>query len=125
MVVSADRRSSKYGNKVSGDVTKNRIDAQAGNMKSNFTASAAASVAVEQDTKTLLTGWGVSVALIPSYLSFSRELMGIGNTHEGTVAENEACLATKKWGDALRGLNKYYLQKIALDVHNYDVGACT
>jgi len=125
MVMSADRRASKYGNKVSGDVAKNRIDAQAANMKSNFTSSAAKSVEVEEATKALLTGWGISVALAPSYLSYSRELLGITNRHNGQIAENEACLATSKWGDALRGLNMYYLQVIALDVHGLDVSACT
>jgi len=125
MVMSADRRASKYGNKVSGDVVKNRVDAQAANMKSNFTASAARSVEVEENTKALLTGWGVSVALVPSYLSYSRELLGIANSHNGAIAENEACLACKKWGDTLRGLTPYYLQVIALDVHGFDVSACT
>ncbi|MFA5084087.1 MAG: hypothetical protein WC475_01715 [Candidatus Paceibacterota bacterium] len=121
----ATRRSAKYGNKVSGDVTKNRIDAQAANMKSNFTATAGENVQVETDTKALLTGWGVSVTLHASYLSYAREIMGITHRHTGVIAENEACLACKKWGDALRGLTMYYLQVIALDVFNIDVSACT
>jgi len=125
MVMSADRRASKYGNKVSGDVVKNRVDAQAANMKSNFTSSAAASVQIEQDTKALLTGWGVSVALVPSYLSYAREILGITNSHTGTIAENEACLATQKWGDTKRGLDMFYLQTIAQDVFGIDVSACT
>lgn len=125
MVMDATRRSAKYGNKVSGDVTKNRIDAQASNMKANFTPTAGENFDIEDKTKTQLTGWGVPVIFVPSYLSYARQIMGITHRHTGLILQNEACLATKKWGDPLRGLNMYNLQRIALNVFNIDVSACT
>jgi len=125
MVKSATRRSAKYSAKIVGDVIKNRIDAQKDSMVSNATPAFGELEAIETATKNLLTGWGVSTALVAMYLSFSRQLYGLSKRHTGTILENEACLATKKWGDTLRGLNMYYLQVIALDVHNIDVSACT
>ena len=125
MVRSAAYRASKYEAKIVGDVVKNRIDAQKTSMVSQATTQFSQLVAKEESTKTLLTGWGVSVALVPMYLSYARELYGILQSHTGTIAANEACLACKKWGDTKRGLDMYYLQVIATDVFELDVSACT
>ena len=125
MVRDATYRSSKYSAKLVGDVIKNRIDAQKDSMVSQATTQFGLITAKEIATKDLLTGWGVVTPLVPSYLSYARELYGITKRHTGTIAENEACLACKKWTDALRGLNAYYCQVIAQDVFTLDVSACT
>ena len=125
MVRDASYRASKYSAKIVGDVIKNRIDAQKDSMVAQATTQFGLITAKENATKTLLTGWGVSTALVPMYLSYARELYGITKKHTGTIAANEACLACKKWGDAKRGLSMYYLQVIATDVFELDVSACT
>ena len=125
MVRSAAYRASKYDAKIVGDVVKNRIDAQKTSMVAQATTQFGLLVAKEEETKTLLAGWGVSAALVAMYLSYARELYGITKRHTGTIATNEACLATQKWGDTKRGLNMYYLQTIADDVFEIDVSACT
>lgn len=121
----ADRRIKKYTAKINGDVIKNRIDAQKESMVEQVTDRFTDAVAKESAVKTLLVGWGVSSIEVPFYLSYGRELWGISLKHSGTIAENEACLACKKWGDEKRGLDMYYLQVIASDVFSYDVSACT
>lgn len=125
MVRSAAYRASKYDAKIVGDVIKNRIDAQKSSMVAQATTQFGLIVAKEEATKTLLQGWGVSAALVAMYLSYARELYGILRRHSGSIAVNEACLATQKWGDPLRGLTPYYLQTIADDVFELDVSSCT
>lgn len=121
----AARRITKYTAKLVGDVIKNRIDALKESMVEQVTDKFPELVAKEEACKTLLVGWGVTSIQVPFYLSYARELWGISLKHLGTIAENEACLACKKWGDVLRGLDMYYLQVIANDLFSYDVTACT
>jgi hypothetical protein len=118
-------RASKYAAKIVGDVIKNRIDAQKDSMVSQATTQFGLIAAKEDLTKSKLVGWGVSTLHVPFYLSFARQLYGITKKHSGQIAENEACLATAKWGSTQRGLNMYYLQTIAQDVFDLDVAACT
>lgn len=118
-------RASKYASKIVGDVVKNRIDAQKDSMVAQATAQFGLISAKEESTKTLLTGWGISTVLVPFYLSYARQLYGIVKKHSGQIAENEACIATAKWGSTQRGLDMYYLQTIAHDVFDLDVAACT
>ena len=125
MVRDSSYRASKYSAKIVGDVIKNRIDAQKDSMVAQATNQFGLIAAKEQATKSLLTGWGVSVALVPMYLSYARELYGISKRHTGTIAQNEACLTCKKWKDTKRGLNAYYLQVIAQDVFELDVSSAT
>lgn len=125
MVRDADRRTAKYTAKINGDVIKNRIDALKPMMVEQATNRFATLVTKEEATKALLVGWGVTSIEVPFYLSYARELWGISLRHKGTIAENEACLACKKWGDVKRGLDMYYLETIAFDVFGYDVQACT
>jgi len=125
MVRSSTYRASKYSAKLVGDVIKNRIDAQKDSMTEQFTTQAGLMVGKEEAVKILLTGWGIVTPLVPFYLAYARELYGITRKHSGSIAENEACLACKKWGDVKRGLTKYYLQVIALDTFSLDVSACT
>jgi len=118
-------RASKYAAKIVGDVIKNRIDAQKDSMVSQATTQFGLIAAKEDLTKAMLVGWGISVTLVPSYLSYAREIYGIAKRHTGQIAENEACLACAKWGATQRGLTMWYLQEIALDVFGIDVSACT
>lgn len=125
MVRDADRRTKKYAAKLVGDVIKNRIDSLRDSMIEQVTNRFATLVEKENATKALLVGWGVTSLQVPFYLSYSRELWGITLRHAGLIAENEACLTCKKWGDIKRGLDMYYLQVIAMDVYSLDVSACT
>ena len=106
-----------------GDVVKNRIDAQRDSMVSQETTKFGELVAAEEAAKNLLTGWGTSVTLIPSYLAFARQCYRIDATHQGTIGVNEMCYAAEHW--ELRGLLLYYLQQIAFAVTGVDISSCT
>lgn len=123
MVRSSTYRTSKYAAKLVGDVIKNRIDAQRDSMVSQVGPRFAEAEAVEVATKNLLTGWGLSVIFVPSYLAYSRECMGILNKHTGDIAHDEICIAHDKW--ETRGLDSYFMQVIAMDVHSVDISDCT
>ena len=123
MVRSSTYRTSKYSAKLVGDVIKNRIDAQRDSMVAQVGTRFADAEAVEVATKALLTGWGISVVEIPSYLSYSRKCMGILNKHSGTIAHDEICIAHDVW--VARALDTYYCQVIAMDVHGVDISDCT
>lgn len=123
MVRSSTYRTSKYAAKLVGDVIKNRIDAQRDSMVAQVGTRFADAEAIEVATKNLLTGWGLSVILVPSYLSYARECMGITNRHSGTIAHDEICYAHDKWES--RGLDSYYMQVIAMDVFAVDISDCT
>jgi len=123
MVRSSTYRTSKYSAKLVGDVWKNRIDAQRDSMVAQVGTRFADLEATEVAAKNLLTGWGVSVIFIPSYLSFARECHGIMIRHSGTIAHDEICIAHDKW--ETRGLDSYYMQVIAMDVFAVDISDCT
>jgi hypothetical protein len=123
MVRSSAYRASKYDAKLVGDVIKNRIDAQRDSMVSQETIKFGELVAAEEAAKTLLTGWGVSVTLLPSYLAFSRKCYKIASTHEGAIAVNEMCYAAALWNS--RGLLLYYLQQLAFAVTGVNISSCT
>lgn len=123
MVRSSANRIAKYDAKLVGDVIKNRIDAQRASMVSQETIKFGELEAVETNTKTLLTGWGVPVTLIPSYLAFARECYRIDGTHQGAIGITEMCIAANKWESRL--LNIYYLQQIAFSVTGVTINSCT
>lgn len=120
---SSTYRSSKYAAKLVGDVWKNRIDAQRDDMVSQVGTQFGNIEAIEVATKNLLTGWGVSVILVPSYLSYARECYGILKRHSGDIAHDEICIAYDKW--VARGLDAYYSQVIPMDVFSVDISDCT
>lgn len=123
MVRSSANRLAKYDAKLVGDVVKNRIDAQRDSMVAQETTKFGDLVAAEEAAKADLTGWGISVTLIPSYLAFARQCYRINQTHQGTIGVNEMCYAAEHW--ELRGLNIYYLQEIAFSVTGVDISTCT
>jgi len=123
MVRSSANRLAKYDHKLVGDVVKNRIDAHRDSMVSQETTKFGDLVAAEEACKADLTGWGISVTLIPSYLAFARQCYRISQTHQGTIGVNEMCYAAEHW--ELRGLNIYYLQQIAFSVTGVDISTCT
>lgn len=123
MVRSSALRKDKYDAKLVGDVVKNRIDAQRDSMVAQETIKFGELVAAEEACKNLLTGWGISVTLIPSYLAFARQCYRIDATHQGTIGVNEMCYAAEHW--ELRGLNIYYLQSIAFAVTGVNIATCT
>lgn len=123
MVRSSANRIAKYDAKLVGDVVKNRIDAQRAGMVAQETIKFGELEAAETNAKTLITGWGLSVTLIPSYLAFARECYRIDNTHQGAIGVNEMCIAAAKWNT--RGLDLYYLQQIAFAVTGVDISSCT
>jgi len=123
MVRSSAHRIAKYDAKMVGDVVKNRIDAQRDGMVSQETTQFGNLVTLEEGVKTLLEGWGISVTLIPSYLSFARQCYKINRKHQGTIMINEICYAAEHW--ELRGLNIYYLQQIAFTAVGAVIDTCT
>jgi len=123
MVRSSANRIAKYDAKLVGDVIKNRIDAQRDSMVAQETTKFGDLVAAEEAAKNLITGWGLSVILIPSYLAFARECYRIDNTHQGAIGVTEMCIAAAKW--ATRTLDLYYLQQIAFAVTGVDISSCT
>ena len=123
MVRSSANRTTKYDAKMVGDVVKNRIDAQRDSMVAQETQQFGNLVTLEEGVKTLLEGWGISVTLIPSYLSFARQCYRINRTHAGSIGVNEMCYAAEHW--ELRGLNIYYLQQIAFTAVGVEISTCT
>jgi len=123
MVRSSANRIAKYDAKLVGDVIKNRIDAQRDSMVSQETTRFGEIVAAEEAGKNLLVGWGISVTLIPSYLSFCRECYRIDGTHQGSIGVTEMCIAAHKW--QARGLLLYYLQQLAFAVTGVNIASCT
>lgn len=123
MVRSATYRQSKYAAKLVGDVQKNRIDAQRDDMIAQTGTQFGNIEAIEIATKNDLTAWGISVVLVPSYLSFARECYGITKKHSGAIAHDEICIAHDKWN--ARGLLSWYLQQIVMDVFAIDISDCT
>jgi len=123
MVRDATRRSDKYAAKISGDVTKNRIDALKSSMVDQATDRFGELVSKEQAINQKIEAWGVHSITKPFYLSYGRKLYGLTRKHSGTTLNEEACIATSTFTS--RGLNPYYLQVIAQDVFGIDVSACT
>lgn len=123
MVRSATYRTSKYASKIVGDVIKNRIDAQKDSMVEQETAVFTDMVAVEEATKILLEGWGISTMLTPFYLSFTRQCYSVDRKHSGATAVTEICIKANAWNE--RGLDMYYLQEISDSVHSINIESCT
>jgi len=120
---SSAKRLAKYDAKTVGDVTKNRIDAQRGDMVSNFGASLTETVRVESETKNVLVTAGVATYEIPAYLGFAKRCMGILSRHSGAIAINEICLAYGVFNG--RGLSGVILNDIVTDVFTLDISSCT
>jgi len=123
MVRPATYRTSKYAAKIVGDVVKNRIDAQKDSMVEQITNKFADLAAVEEQTKNLLVGWGVSTMYIPFYLSFARQCYSITQKHSGSVAVTEICIRANAW--ETRGLDIYYLSQISEQVFSVVITSCT
>lgn len=123
MVRDATYRTSKYAAKIVGDVIKNRFDALRDSMVEQVTNRFADLVSAEQATKNLLVGWGVPTVQVPFYLSFARQCYKITQKHAGDIAKDEICIRYNSW--VSRGLEPYYLQRIALDVFSVDISSCT
>jgi len=106
-----------------GDVVKNRFDALHDTMVEQFTDKAADYVNAETAAKTLLNGWGVSITLVPSYLSWARQCQSTSTKHSDAIALAELCLKFDTW--LARALDPYYLQEICLGVCGIDLSSCT
>lgn len=125
MVKSSAQRIAKYTAKVSGDVTKNRIDAQSSAMGTNYNASILDYAAIETSVGTYLDGLGITVALKPSYLSFARACLKKTKRHSGQTLHDELCMEVIKWSSTSRGLDLFYLATIIQTEFEIDVFDCT
>ena len=123
MVRDATRRSDKYAAKISGDVTKSRIDALKSSMVDQATDRFGELVEKEQAINQKIEAWGVHSITKPFYLSYGRKLYGLARKHTGDTLNEEAGIATAAF--VSRGLDPYYLQTIAQDVFSIDVSAST
>lgn len=123
MTKSVARRLAKYDAKAVGDVVKNRIDAQRGDMVSNYGSSLNEQARIENDTKTVLNATGVPPYMIPPYIAFAKRVGKISTTHSGATATTEVCIEFAKGVSRL--LDGSILNQICIDVFTIDISACT
>jgi biopolymer transport protein ExbB len=91
-------RADRYGKKVRGLVIPGQ--------KKRFRGAVGGQIEAERFIKTL----GVPVLYQNYYMIFAKELLKIKSKHSGQLAEDEACLVTRRWQS--RGLNSSILNYI-------------
>jgi len=108
MVQSATNRINKYKAKVSGDISKNRVEAQKDFMIKKQKVATDDLVKIEGIVKGICNG--VSTILLPYYIIFGKECYKVCKTHLSYTKAKEILILEKKW--TTRGLNGNLLNTI-------------
>jgi len=123
MVKSSADRLNKYTAKISGDVVKNRIDAQKDFMVANAGSHFDALAALENKVAGYCDANGINVMLKPFYMSLCRKVYKLMNKHTGTTLLAEVCITVQAW--ATRGLTEADSIAVILEANGYDASTCT
>jgi len=101
-------RTDKWTAKLSGDVRKQRYDAQKPQMVKLETEATNALVKIEEEVKQLIRG--ELLLHVPYYIIFGKELYRLSKSSSSQAWINEAEILQAKW--TARGLNGLVLNKI-------------
>jgi len=129
MVKSAEDRINKYAAKISGDVAKNRIDAQRGFMISQEKTATENLVTIEEKVKAHLAHVKLIylpkplILLIPYYIIAVKEIDKVFRTYKSSnrfgTGMNEAGIIYNKW--LARGLDPITLKDVIMCALNIKI----
>lgn len=103
-----NERAKKWAAKLSGDVRKQRIDAQKPDMVRQEAEATKALVKIEEEIKQLVQG--EPLLHVPYYIIFAKEIYRLNKTHSSQALIAEAYILEEKW--RARGLDHEILEKI-------------
>lgn len=108
-------RTGKYSAKLSGDVSKERLDSYGKAQKSGFLMASDSQVQAEIYIKSL----GLPALWQNYYMIFAKEILSVKSRHSGQTAQDEVCICYAKWNG--RGLDSTALDDI---VAHYGFSSC-
>lgn len=102
------KRAEKYAAKISGDVRKQRYDAQKKRMVELETIASADMEKIELEVKSMVQGQ--PALYLPYYMIFAKEIYSKKKKHQGQALINELNILDEKWNR--RGLDWQTLETI-------------
>lgn len=110
MVISAEKRSEKFKNKISGKIAGERTEAQKDQMIKKETKYFAESEKMQNKVKIMIDG--EPTILIHYYFCFAEEILKLKKLHDGQTLLDELRILDDKW--EMRGLKKQILNTIKI-----------